>query len=303
MDIFKCKTCEKEFNNLAALVSHLSNKRNTCKTNIKEYYDKYYRKENEGICKFCGRETLFSGLGKGYLYDTCKHCKNKNQMTQEKRKKTYLIKKEIKDLEKEKIKIENGYYELPVECEICKDKNVSRRFKNKISLAKHIGLAHREIKLQDYYDKYFKTDPNEGICPITGKKTILISLQDGYKKYYGKGTGSSDPAIKEKVKKTMFKNYGVDFPCYVKSDQRISNYKNTTKKRIDLNNERNKLINILKRMSIDKNDKFQCQICGSIFKTYREISSHVVQSHKIIIKTYYDKFFKKMMMEFVVFLG
>lgn len=293
MDSYICEICKKEFKNAASLVSHLSNPRNSCKINIKDYYDKYLRKENEGICQFCGSETAFYGITKGYISSICKRCKNNNPESKDKKRKTNLIKTEIKNLEKEKKKIENGYYELPIQCEICKDKGLIYKCKSRNNLARHISLSHKEVNQKDYYDKYFKTDHNEGICPITGKETTFSNLNEGYKKYFGRGTNSSDLEIQEKKKETTLKNYGVEFPCYVKTEQRISNYKNTVRKRIDLKNERLKLINILKKMTIDKTNKLQCQICGEIFKTYREISIHIIQHHKIIIKNYYDQFFKK----------
>jgi hypothetical protein len=287
-----CKICKKEFNTNASLVSHLSNPRNSCKINIKDYYDKYLRKENEGICQFCGRETLFQGIVKGYPGITCKHCKNKNQKTQELRKKTYADKRKIRELEKEKKKIESGYYELPVECEICKEKGVIYKCKSRNNLARHISLSHKEVKQKDYYDKHFKTDPNEGICPITGKETTFSNLNEGYKKYFGRGTNSSDIEIQEKKKETTLKNYGVEFPCDVKIEQRISNYKNTVNKRIDLKNERLKLISILKKMTIDKTNKLQCQICGEIFNNYRSVGAHVQKTYRLTVQQYYDKFFK-----------
>ena len=71
-----CQICKKEFKNTTSLVSHLSNPKVECKTQIKEYYDKFLRKENEGTCKFCGRETGFYGMVKGYINNVCKYCKN-----------------------------------------------------------------------------------------------------------------------------------------------------------------------------------------------------------------------------------
>lgn len=40
----------------------------------KEYYDKYLKKEGEGICPTCGRETKFGGHLRGYLKYCCKQC-------------------------------------------------------------------------------------------------------------------------------------------------------------------------------------------------------------------------------------
>ena len=36
------------------------------KVTLKDYYDRFVRKEGEGFCKTCGVETKFGGLGSGY---------------------------------------------------------------------------------------------------------------------------------------------------------------------------------------------------------------------------------------------
>jgi hypothetical protein len=62
----ECKICEKEFKNYRTLGRHLR----THKITSKEYYNRYLKKENEGICPVCGKETYFIGLKRGY----CKFC-------------------------------------------------------------------------------------------------------------------------------------------------------------------------------------------------------------------------------------
>ena len=57
-----CKICNKEYKNVQALSKHITEKH---KIDKKEYYDTYIKKENEGICKYCGNPTIFTGLG-GY---------------------------------------------------------------------------------------------------------------------------------------------------------------------------------------------------------------------------------------------
>ena len=61
-----CKICNEE---VECLSKHLRSH----KILTKEYYDKYIKQENEGICLYCGKETRFIGLMYGYR----KHCSNK----------------------------------------------------------------------------------------------------------------------------------------------------------------------------------------------------------------------------------
>jgi endogenous inhibitor of DNA gyrase (YacG/DUF329 family) len=61
-----CKICGREFKNYIALNAHLKKHKITSK----EYYDEFFKKENEGICPICGKETKYLGLKRGY----CKFC-------------------------------------------------------------------------------------------------------------------------------------------------------------------------------------------------------------------------------------
>lgn len=62
-----CKICNKEINNYG-FPSHLK-----CLHNMttKEYYDKYLKEEDEGICPICGKPTNFKGLHKGGYFKFC----------------------------------------------------------------------------------------------------------------------------------------------------------------------------------------------------------------------------------------
>jgi DNA-directed RNA polymerase subunit RPC12/RpoP len=156
MENFVCKICGREFKNISSLASHLSNKRNNCNISIKEYYDKFLRKEGEGICQFCGSETSFGGLNQGYPFNICKHCRNKNPLSKEIRNQNFYKKREEK-------KIKKDYYNFPFVCELCKISGKEIRFKSMNGLGRHIGSIHKnEMTVKDYYDKYFKKE-DEGI--------------------------------------------------------------------------------------------------------------------------------------------
>jgi len=61
--MFKCEICGREFERLDDLGRHVSR---THKLTTKEYYDKFLKKPNEGICKHCGKLTKFFNLKIGY---------------------------------------------------------------------------------------------------------------------------------------------------------------------------------------------------------------------------------------------
>lgn len=278
MDKVKCKICGRKFKNINGLAAHLSNKTSKCYTNVKEYYDRYIRKEGEGICVECGRKTGFSGLKSGYPKEYCFNCKNRNSKTIEKTIEVWKNKKY------EKLK-KNGYFDLPETCSIC-----NKKFKDKGCLAKH--LSEHKVTPKEYYDKYIKSE-NEGICSITGKETTFLSIKDGYCKFSGKGTNSADKEVQIKKEKTLLKNHGVRNACNVNKEKRILSYMQTCKDIRNLKNTRLKFIAVLRKLSINKEDKSQCQICGIKFMSIRSLGVHLHKGHFIRAKRYYDTFFKK----------
>jgi len=271
--MYKCEICGREFKNISALVSHISNPNKSCKISIKEYYDKYLRKENEGYCKICGKETGFHSIVKGYKYNICGECKNINPE---------YIKKQVnsryKTIKKFKsTKLEKNYHNFNIQCKIC-----HKKFKNYSGLSKHIYQIHK-ISIEDYYLKYINS--NKNICTVCDKETNFDCLERGYYKFH-RNCSSKDLVIRKKINKSFkesFKN--------INQEKRIEKYKETRNKNNEIKILRKKLIFILKILSINKSNKKQCQICGEIFNTYNGIISHI-RKHKIDLKKYYDKFFK-----------
>ena len=83
-----CQICNKEIKSNC----HISKKHHV---SAKEYYDTYIRKENEGFCLNCGKETTFISITNGY-HDYCsKSCSgiinNQKQEVKDKIKQTKLI--------------------------------------------------------------------------------------------------------------------------------------------------------------------------------------------------------------------
>lgn len=52
----ECLICNQKFKAIDPLGPHLKFKHNMT---MKEYYDKFLKKSNEGICPVCGKETIF----------------------------------------------------------------------------------------------------------------------------------------------------------------------------------------------------------------------------------------------------
>jgi len=61
--MIKCEICGKEFEDKTQLGYHIRNDHNM---KDKEYYDLYMKKDTEGKCFFCGKDTDFLNLYNGY---------------------------------------------------------------------------------------------------------------------------------------------------------------------------------------------------------------------------------------------
>ncbi len=90
---FLCLECKERFKTSIKLTNHIIKEHG-----LKEYYDKYLKKEGEGICKICSHETQFyNRIDLGYRDCCSEECSNKYRFNN--RSKTNL----------EKYKVENPF--------------------------------------------------------------------------------------------------------------------------------------------------------------------------------------------------
>ena len=82
----KCKICDKECN---SITHHVINNHREEMT-VKQYYDKFEKKPNEGICKRCGKETKLVKFSKGYRDYCSSKCSTSSKEVQQKAKETYF---------------------------------------------------------------------------------------------------------------------------------------------------------------------------------------------------------------------
>lgn len=88
-DFTKCMECGKQLNSYSGLSHHLSMFHKDI--SLQQYYDKYYKQPNEGVCAVCGNPTKFSGrLNRGYFTHCSKKCTANDKNTVIKRKETSL---------------------------------------------------------------------------------------------------------------------------------------------------------------------------------------------------------------------
>jgi hypothetical protein len=227
--VLKCDLCNREFQDYTSLGSHIGQSHRDI--GLKGYYNKFLKVDSiEGICKNpnCKKETKFCGLIFGFNNHCSRQCSTKMLRTgkpgfiKQEKQICEFCGREFKSLTAlsshlghpnstcnikfNKLK-EEKQNNKKIKCEICKNKYEDYR-----SLGIHIvqfhGHCNKDSK-KEYYDKYLKKDPNEGICKTCGRETRFILLTKGYDKHCNPSCAKLDPEVEEKSRQTCLKNHGV----------------------------------------------------------------------------------------------
>lgn len=168
--VYKCKLCQKEISPLG-MPSHVNRMH---QMSIKEYYDKYLKQDDEGICLMCGKETAFAGLTKKYKKYCSKECANSSplrmQHIAETNIKRYgttciLASKEIRD-KISNTNLERYGCENPFAAEEVKEKirqtNLQRYGTESAAQAESVKQKSRETCLKKYGVEYsFQSENNK----------------------------------------------------------------------------------------------------------------------------------------------
>ena len=173
-----CAICGLYINNRGSS-SHLSHKHNL---SPKEYYDKYFKKENEEICNLpgCDNITSFIGISKGYKNHCCASHANLDPETQAKIRKTCLEKYDVESSNQSelvKLKMKTTFLrKYGVDnCQKCKEiaiKTVETRQKNNLEMYGVTELS----KLQEVRDKISKST----------REYMLNRTEEESKEFYSK---------------------------------------------------------------------------------------------------------------------
>ena len=85
---YKCEICGRETTTARNFAIHIVKKHKDI--TLKEYYDKFLKKPDEGICKTCGKPTRFLCIERGYRSFCCRNCIFKNDEVNEKKTNTFI---------------------------------------------------------------------------------------------------------------------------------------------------------------------------------------------------------------------
>jgi hypothetical protein len=189
-EIFKCQKCDKKYSTL----SHLSRHAGTIHGNKKEYYDRYLKKEKEGICFECGKPTEYTNKWQNaykiYCSDKCKK---------------QGVPKKVEKTTSKKYGVSN----------VNKLKRIRNRIKktNKKKYGNSCPMQNIEIQ-KNIREQNLK---NLGVeLPFQSKK-IRIKGRKTMKEKYGVEYTYQSSELYEKCKTTMIKKY--EMPFTLQSDK------------------------------------------------------------------------------------
>ena len=199
---FRCPICNREYfkDDWANIVGHLKKKHNI---SSKEYYDKYLKKENEGTCKNCGKETRFLNISKGYK-ETCSFaCTNILKYGVDNPWKSEEIKEKIKQTNLDRYGVEFAAQSEQM-------KQAARK-----TFIEKYGVDN-PWKAEEVKEKIKQTNlERRGVEYSSQDPSTREKYKETCKQRYG-GAGWASKELQEKVKQTSLENYGVEDPSHSK---------------------------------------------------------------------------------------
>ena len=188
----ECKYCNKICYNLPGLSQHVFR---IHKISAKKYYDSYVRKENEGVCKMCGKETKYISSTIGYRKFCSIKCLTNSPECKEKIKNTCLKKYGVNSTNKLR----------------------SVREKAKKTMIKRYGVEH--YSRSSKYNKQYKNTCTKkyGVDHPSKTDEFKETVEKTNLKKYGTKCSLQNKNVNQKTKQFYLKNYGVDH--YSKTDE------------------------------------------------------------------------------------
>jgi len=204
-----CEICKREWNSKKSIVLHIAQSH---KIKIKDYYDKYFKKDNDGICLNCGKETRFFGVINGYRKFCSSGCVSKSQQTKEKKIQTSQKKygtNHTFQSEEVKNKIKKTCLERCGETSNLKTENTKRKiratYKRKYGFESHNQSENvKNKKKKTCFKNYGVEHPGQS-------EIIKKRAQKTYLKKYGVVNPFQSEEIKKKIKKTCKRRYGTEY--------------------------------------------------------------------------------------------
>lgn len=208
-DKLVCKICSKEYNSFASIAQHI---RFSHKIKNSNYFDEFFKKDEEGKCIECGKQTRFICLKDGYERFCSDECRSTSKTIIEQRKATYFKR--------------TGYYaptqnpEVKIKCQTkceenygCRNPSQSKEIQNKkIATCQERFGFDNAMKNKDVVQKLSNTfQLKYGVDWGTKHPTIKQKSKESCNKKYGFDYSLQSPIVRDKINNTVRNLYGVDY--------------------------------------------------------------------------------------------
>lgn len=183
----KCRFCGVEYKSIQSLCLHVRQKHGM---ESKEYYDKFFKTDTDGICEVCGKPTKFYRISQGGYFRFCsKQCSAKSELTKQRKKETNeklnggigFASPRIREELKEKWKAEHG-----------------------VEWYSQSDAWHNSVE-EHALENYGVTSVNK--CDWKIEKT-----KDGFREKYGVETNMQLPEFRIQTSATNIERYGDAIP-------------------------------------------------------------------------------------------
>jgi len=218
--MIKCEICQKEFKKFVGLGNHVR----THGFTSKDYYDKYLKKDGEGICQNenCNNATKYYTMEKGYFGYCSYKCLNSSKEVQDKKRKTCLTNYGVESPLQSK-KIKEKFEKTCSKKHGVKNPFQSEKIRKKCrqTFLKKYGVDNPS-KLKEFQEKQEQTClKNHGVKHPSQSKQIREKQEQTCLKNHGVKNPSQSKQIREKQEQTCFKNHGVNNPMRNKEIQEL----------------------------------------------------------------------------------
>lgn len=214
-DEVECKICGRTFSKNGPLEFHIQKGH---KVKVKDYYDQFLKKPEEGHCLYCGKEMKFTNLVHGYsMYCRNGYCKcmhkygvdnpAKSEEVKKKAKETAMrnhggfglaspeIKKRVQQTNIEKYGVKSPFEAKEVQEKI-KQTNLDRYGAENVFASEYGKQKIRETNLEKF-----------GTESAMQADEVKQTLRNNIEKRHG-GLGGASKTILEKMKQTNLERYG-----------------------------------------------------------------------------------------------
>lgn len=263
-----CYICDKEIDidnaNFSAL--HIKKFHNM---SIKDYYDKYMKKDEEGICKYCTNQTTFKGITKGYTSFCSRECASNG--SRDKAKKTCIKKYGV-----------DSYSKTSEHRDLVSDRNKSEDIRKRQK--EGIQKAYSDPKRKEsILNKRKKTNQSKygtdhaSQCIKVKEQTAKSNIEK-----YGVVSTALLPEVIEKRNKTIQEKYGtVHTTQHSSVINKISKTKRSKYYDTLINKLKLKKITLLSTYNefVDGIYSFKCNNCNNTFNT-KESNAHAITCKK-----------------------